>query len=101
MLKTNKKGIIWMPIIIIGTILILFIILANIGEICLFNKCFYIISPQFSANLSFFGLAISWILIQITIVYLYIQIFKIVRKNYMKFADWIKKILTYVKNTFK
>ena len=100
MLK-SRKGIIWIPIIVIISIIVLLIILANVGKICLFSKCFYLISPQFSNELNFWILVTFWIILQVAFVYAFFKMgslvrraFKFIRGKFDIFIQYFKKIIT-------
>lgn len=95
-----RKGIIWLPIIIIVSILVLFLIIASIGEITIFGKTFYIVSPRLSSELGFFGLLLLWIIVQVSFIFGYFEIIKISKKYYIGIRKRIDSVVNYIKQIF-
>ena len=97
----SRRGVIFIPIIVVIGIILLIIVLAKIGQICLFGKCFYLISPQFSKELNFWILITFWIVLQVAFIYLYAQIgilarrgFKFIREKWGRFIEYFRRIMT-------
>ena len=93
--------VIFIPILVIGLVLAIFIILIQIGQICIFGKCFYIISPQFQSEFNFWMLIILWIALQVLFLYLYVKLGIYINKGvqysrakFDVFVDFVKKLFT-------
>lgn len=100
MLK-SRSGVVFVPLMIVIIVIVLLIILMQIGEICIFGKCFYLISPQFQSELTFWILFISWIAIQVLFVYCYIKLgfltskaFRFGRQRWDRFLNYVRKIFS-------
>jgi hypothetical protein len=91
---------IFIPILVIFVLIALYIVVANVGKICLFSTCFYIISPQFSSELSFWGLLLVWIVVQVLFIYIYIKIGFLVSKGFKFSRDRFGRFLEYVRRVF-
>jgi len=83
----NKKGFInWILLSVIAITIIIIITLANIGQISIFGKKFYLISPQFQNQFTFLLWFAWFIIIQALWIYLIIKLF-----------SWTKQLLTFSK----
>lgn len=95
----TKKGVVWIPILVIFLVVGIFVILAEIGQITIFGHTFYIISPSFKYEVNFWIFALIWIVIQVAFIYAYAELgkliikwFNFVKVKYKDFFEISKKI---------
>lgn len=94
----NKKAI--APIfliVIILSIILLFLIIAGIGKFTIFGKTFRIVPEKFSIEIVFWSLLALWIIIQVGVVYGYVQLGKLAIKYINFLKNKYETIIKYVK----
>ena len=88
-------------LVVIVVIISILFILSRIPAICLFDKCFTLLSEDFGVQVSFWFLLIAWILIQVILIYAYIQLGKLGLGIYYRAKTFFARAVNFIDGLFK